>query len=189
MSHEVEVTALKGYELAIEAVVSLLEKFRIDFAFVGQVAESAWLKKPVETGSIDVLAMVGPDRRGQIPMMAMAQNRCFQVDKEAVEAAIELDLIPMTFSAEGRTIPIHILIASNALYSIMIRDAVETRMGERKLKVVRAEDLALLLVVDESEEATGKVREIVSTSGETFDLDGFNGRLASIGLSSRQITR
>lgn len=189
MSNEVEVTACKGHELAIDAVVSLLEKFRIDFAFVGQVAESAWLGRRIEKGSIDVLAVVGPDRRGQIPMMAMAQNRCFQVDKEAVEAALELDLIPLTFSAESRTIPIHILIASNALYSIMIRDAVETTMGERTLKVVRAEDLALLLMVDESEEATGKVREIVSTAGENFDLGGFNERLASIGLSSRQITR
>lgn len=189
MDKEVEVTASKGYELAIEAVASLLEKFRIDSAFVGQVAESAWLAKPVEKGSIDVVAVVGPDRRQQIPMMAMAQNRCFQVDQEAVEAARELDVIPMSFSAESRTIPIHILIASNALYSIMIRDAVETTMGHQSLKVVRAEDLALLLMVDESEEATMKVREIVEKSGGGFDVDGFNQRLASIGLSSRQITR
>lgn len=189
MSNEVEVTAAKGHELAIEAIASLLEKLKIDCAFVGQVAESAWLRKPVDKGSVDVVAVVGPDRRQQIPMMAMAQNRCFEVDREAVEAAQELDLIPLAFSAESRTIPIHILIASNALYSIMIRDSVETRMGDRPLKVVKAEDLALLLMVDESEESTAKVHEIVDKSDGAFDLDRFNERLASIGLSSRQIDR
>lgn len=189
MSEEVRVTASKGHELAIEAVASLLAKFKVDCAFVGQVAESAWLQKPVEKGSIDVLAMVGPDRRQQIPMMAMAHNRCFQVDKEAVEAALELDLIPMTFKAESRTIPIHILFASNALYSVMIRDAVETRLEEHPLKVVRAEDLALLLMVDESEESSRKVRDIVENSDGSFDVEGFNQRLASIGLASRQLTQ
>ncbi len=187
MNEDVKVTASKGHELAIGAVVSLLAKFKVDCAFVGQVAESAWLDKPVEKGSVDVLAVIGPDRRQQIPMMAMAHDRCFQVDKDAVEAARELDLIPMSYSAESRTIPIHILFASNALYSIMIRDAVETTMGDQPLKVVRAEDLALLLVVDESEEAVGKVKSIVEKSGASFDVDGFNERLASLGLSSRQL--
>lgn len=189
MSETSPIRASAAHEKAIDALAGLLEKFKVDSAFVGQVAESVWLEEEVRKGSIDVLAVVGPDRRQQIPMMAMAQNRCFQVDKEAVEAARELDLIPMTFSSDGRNVPVHVLIASNALYSIMIRDSVETRIGDRKVKVVRAEDLALLLVVDDSNEAREKITKIVKNVGSDFDLDSFNERLGSLGLGGRKIDR
>lgn len=188
MSQKREIQAAAGYDKGIEAVSSLLEKFRIEAAFVGQVAEGVWLDERVDRGSVDVLAVVGPDRRQQIPMMAMAQNRCFQVDREAVEAAQELDLIPMTFKAEGRSMAVNILIASNALYSVMIRDSVTAKLADRDVRVVRAEDLALLLVVDDSEEAKSKVRRIVETASEDFDVEQFNRRLESIGLGSRRIS-
>jgi hypothetical protein len=175
------------YEKAIRAALELLEKFRVEVAFVGGVAESAWLGESVEGGSIDLLALVSPERRQQIPMMAA--NRGFTVDPEAVEAAAELDLIPLAFGSGDERIAVHILLASNALYAIMIRDSREAALGESVLRVVRADDLALLLVVDESEEARNKVGRLVAEGSEAFDVEQFNRRLTSLGLGSRRIER
>ncbi|MDX1583743.1 MAG: hypothetical protein R3338_09110 [Thermoanaerobaculia bacterium] len=188
MSDPVPINGSECRRKAIHAIADILEKFRIDSAFVGKVAEAAWLGDPFEDGSVDVLAVLSPDRRQQIPMMAM-QNRCFRVDKEAVEAAQELDLIPMAFSSDGENVGVHVLIASNALYSIMIRDSVEASIDQQTVRVVRPEDLALLLVVDDSEEAKEKIRKILDRAGDGFDVDGFNERLESIGLGSRRIDR
>jgi hypothetical protein len=175
------------YETAIRAALELLEKFGVEVAFVGGVAESAWLGESLDGGSIDMLALVSPDRRRQIPMMAA--NRGFTVDPEAVEAAAELDLIPLAFGTGDERIPIHILLASNALYAIMIRDSKDATLGESLLRVVRPDDLALLLVVDESEEARTKVSRLVVEGSEAFDVEQFNRRLTSLGLASRRIER
>jgi len=117
-----EIRATARYARAIEAVHELLTRLRLDFLFLGNVARSAWLDSEVATGSLDVLATMGPQQKNQVAMMA--SNRGFRVEREEVEASEELDIVPMRFD----DIRIHVLVASNALYGRMVASGVEARL-------------------------------------------------------------
>jgi len=85
------IRANEGYGAAIDAIAELLAKLKLQSAFVGSVARSAWLGSVVDRGSIDVLALLTPEQKNQVPMMA--NNRGFQVDRDEIEDSEELDLI------------------------------------------------------------------------------------------------
>jgi hypothetical protein len=156
---------------AIRAVADLLSRLRLDFVFVGSVARSAHLGDPVSEGSIDVVATMGPQQKSQLAMMA--NNHGFGVDRDELDAAEELDLVPISF--EG--IRVHVLIASNALYGRMVADGVSAEFEEIALRVPRAEDFALLLQMNNDVEALMSVIE-----SPRFDRAGYNRKLESIGL-------
>src|SRR5262249_21244500 len=125
------------YQRAIGAVSELLSKLRIEWIFVGGVARAAWLGGAVEGGSIDVVALMQPQQKNQVAMMA--SNRGFRVDRDEVDRTEELDLIPLHFA----DVRIHVLVATNALYARMINAA----RVVNALRVASREDLALLLVL------------------------------------------
>ena len=106
------------YERAIAAVADLLTRQRLDYVFAGTVARAAHLGTPVDAGSIDVIATMGPQQMNQVAMMA--SHRGFRVERDEIEAAEELDLIPMHFE----DVRVHVLVASNALYGRMVADGV-----------------------------------------------------------------
>ena len=176
-----QIEAARAYERAIFATSSLLGRLRLQYAFVGGIAESAWLGSTVKSGSVDVVAVVSPEQREMIPRMAA--NNGFKVDDEALEATRELDLVPLSFVDDGVEIPVYVLFATNALYGLMIRDAVDTALGGGELRVVSPEDLATLLAVDDAEEAQRKLSKLKIRKG--FDIDRFEKRVRSIGLGSR----
>jgi hypothetical protein len=155
---------------AIEAVSSLLAQLRLDFMFVGSVARAAWLGGDVE-GSIDVVALMQPQQKSQVAMMA--SHRGFRADREEIDRSEELDLIPLHFG----DVRVHVLVASNALYAKMIGAAQARRVGGRELKVPSREDLALLLTLGEDFDA---VREL--TSDPDYDRARYEQTLRSIGL-------
>lgn len=197
-----EIRATARYARAIEAVHELLSRLRLDFLFLGNVARSAWLDSEVATGSLDVLATMGPQQKNQVAMMA--SNRGFRVERDEVEASEELDIVPMRFD----DIRIHVLVASNALYGRMVAGGVEAHLartaevlasrpvvdelvaealptnaagraglGERTLRIPTAEDFALLLAMMGDEVALHAL-----TSTPEFDRAGYNEKLHSIGL-------
>ena len=172
MRRVLTVAAGEGYERAIDAAADLLTRLRLDFAFVGHVARAAWLGTKVERGSLDILAVMAPEQKNQVAMMA--SHRGFHVDREEIEQSEELDLVPLRFGTDEGGIRIHILVASNALYARMVGAAVPALKG----KVVTAEDLALLFAVGEDQD----VEKLVELPG--FDRRGYNERLMSIGLPS-----
>ena len=155
------------YEQTIDAVSELLTKLRLDFMFVGSVARAAWLGGSVERGSVDVVAVMQPQQKNQMAMMA--SNRGFNVDRDEVEQAEELDLVPLKFG----DIRVHVLVATNALYATMV--AAAPRVGE--IKVAAREDLALLFALNEDFDAVHRLADSPS-----FDRDGYNRKLTSIGL-------
>ena len=155
------------YERAIAAVADLLTRQRLDFVFAGSVARAAHLGTPIDGGSVDVIATMGPQQKNQVAMMA--NNRGFRVEREEIEAAEELDLIPMRFE----DVRVHVLVASNALYGRMVADGVAA--GE--FRVPRAEDFALLLQM--SSDVTSLMTLIDSPE---FDRGAYNRKLTSIGL-------
>jgi len=110
------IAASPPYEQAIAAVADLLTRQRLAFVFAGSVARAAHLGSPVDGGSIDVIATMGPQQKNQVAMMA--SNRGFRVEREEIEAAEELDLIPMHFES----VRVHVLVASNALYGRMVAE-------------------------------------------------------------------
>lgn len=169
------IRASARYSRAIHAVAELLERLRIDAMFVGGAARSAWLDAEMSGGAIDVLALMTAPQRNQLAMMA--SNRGFRVEREEIEAAEELDLVPINFIDEEGDVRVHVLLASNALYGRMIAVAQTTAIDERPVKVPRAEDLALMLLMAEDQEAVQYL-----TSLPEFDLPAFRERLASIGL-------
>lgn len=179
-----QIEAARTYERAIFATSSLLGKFRMQYAFVGGVAESAWLGSKMKTGSVDVVAVVSPEQREMIPKMAA--NNGFRIDEEALEATRELDLVPLSFVDGETEIPVYVLFATNALYGLMVRDAVTTALGGGELRVVTPEDLATLLAVDEAEDARQKLSRLRLRDG--FDTDRFDKRLRSIGLGGQKGT-
>jgi hypothetical protein len=181
------INASEPYYAAIAAVDGLLGRLRTDRAFVGSVAESAWMGHRVEEGAVDVLVALAPEGRSQVPMMA--SNTGFTVDREEVQAAEELDLVPLRFGPSESEIRIHVLIASNALYGTMIRDAVDAEAGGTPVRVIRAEDLALLLTVADDEVSRIMRDELISLSGDSFELGHLNERLTSIGLARKTINR
>jgi len=165
------IRANEGYGAAIDAIAELLAKLKLQSAFVGSVARSAWLGSVVDRGSIDVLALLTPEQKNQVPMMA--NNRGFQVDRDEIEDSEELDLIPMKF--EG--IRVHVLVASNALYGRMVAGSVAAAAGEREIRVAAAEDLAILSMVGEDAAATDALVALPD-----FDRTALNRKLLSIGL-------
>lgn len=166
---------------AAEEVAELLAKLRIDFALVGGMALSAWLGEEVSEGPVDLLAVVSPEGRQQIPMMA--SHRGFTLDRDLVEATAELDLVPMMW--EG--VRIHVLIASNALYGRMVATSVVAMLGTREVRVLAAEDLALLLTVSADEPARRSAQRLVALGPDRFELSRFNEKLDSIGLGRSRI--
>lgn len=159
--------ATPQYKRAIAAVSDLLGKLRLDHVFAGNVPRAIYLGEPVSSGSVDVIATMGPQQKNQVAMMA--SNRGFAVEREEVEAAEELDLVPMKF--EG--VRVHVLVASNALYGRMVNEGVEAGT----LKIPKIEDFALLLQM--SNDVTGLMKLIEMPE---FDRGAYNAKLRAIGL-------
>lgn len=169
------IRASARYSRAIHATAELLSKLRIEAMFVGGVARSAWIGSSVDSGAIDLIALMNAPQRNQLAMMA--SHRGFRVERAEIEQAEELDLVPLNFvDAEG-DVRVHVLLASNALYGRMVAASVEGTFDDRMLRVPRAEDLALLLLVADDEEAVSHLTTLTE-----FDLEAFRERLTSIGL-------
>jgi hypothetical protein len=160
------------YARAIEAIGELLGKLRLEWIFVGGVARAAWLGGVVEAGSIDVVALMQPQQKSQVAMMA--SNRGFRVDRDEIDRSEELDLIPLHFA----DVRIHVLVASNALYAKMVSGS--RVVGD--LRVASREDLALMLTLNDEVAA---VQELMSAPD--FDRGRYNSTLLSIGL--RELVR
>jgi hypothetical protein len=160
---------------AIEAVAELLSKLRIESMFVGGVARAAWLGGLVDSGSIDVLGLMQPQQKNQVAMMA--NNRGFNVNRDEIDQAEELDLIPLNWIDEDGDVRVHVLVASNALYARMFAGARTIQFHEREIRVPSAEDVALLLSMSNDRD---DVRAIAAV--EDFDRRAFNEKLVSIGL-------
>lgn len=170
------ICASARYSQAIHATAELLTKLRIDAMFVGGVARAAWVGSEIESGAIDVLALMNGPQKNQVAMMA--GNRGFRVDREELEQTDELDLIPLNYLVADGEVRVHVLLASNALYGRMVSAGVAAMVDEREIKVPRAEDLALLLLMSEDQETVAHL-----TTLPEFDLAAFRERLSSIGLS------
>lgn len=168
---------------AVEKTTELLGRLRLDHAFVSGVARAAWLREPLAGGAVDVLAVMAPQQKSQVGMMAM--NRGFEVDRDAVEAADELDLIPLALTTDGVTVRIHVLVASNALYAKMVSAAVAARIGESEIRVVAAEDLALMMLVAGAE--ASEIATLARSAEQRFDRDALNAKLVAIGLSHKVV--
>ncbi len=178
-----EIQAEARYARAIAATADLLARLRLDFAFVGEVARAAWLDRKVDTGAIDILAVMSPEQKNSVAMMA--SNRGFRVDREELAQTEELDLIPFGFIDEDGEVRVHILLASNALYGRMVAGAARAGFQGATVGVVTAEDLTLLLLLADDERST-RDREAL-TSLDRFDRTAFNARLVSIGLGEQVI--
>jgi len=165
------IVALDRHADVIRAVADLLSRLRLDFVFVGSVARAAHLGNPIHGGSIDAIATMGPQQKNQLAMMA--KNNGFRVERDEIEAAEELDLVPM-WLGETR---VHVLVASNALYGRMVAEGVQAQFGDMTLKVPRIEDFALLLQMSNDVESLMHVIE----SAE-FDRISYNAKLSAIGL-------
>jgi hypothetical protein len=172
---------------AIRALVELFGRLRLDHIFVGAIASGCWLDERVTEGPIDVLLLTRPENAQQIPMMA--SHRGFVVDREAVEAARELDLVPMSYPDPEATLRIHLLMASNALYAKMITAGTTAALpAGGEIHIAAAEDLALMLLVG-SDERPDAVRRLIAAANGELDLDRLNAKLVSIGLSDKVIAR
>ena len=167
------------YLRAVESTAELLTKLRLDHAFVGSIARAAWLGGRVARGSIDAIAVMNPQQKNQVAMMA--SNRGFRVEREEIEQSEELDLIPLNFVGSEGDIRVHVLVASNALYGRMVAASQQTDVGGLNLRVASPEDLALLLSMAEDEESKRAHAQLVTRPA--FDRDAYNGKLISIGLS------
>ena len=160
---------------ALRAIADLLTRLKLASAYVGSVARAAWLGGEVAAGSIDVVAVMGPQQKNQIAMMA--SNRGWRVDREEIEQSEELDLIPLNFVDDDGEVRVHVLVASNALYGRMVAAAREATFEELALRVPAAEDFALLLALAGDEVGLQEL-----TSGAAFDRQSYNEKLISIGL-------
>ncbi len=167
---------------AVRATEELLNKLQIKHAFVGEVATAAWLGRNAAAAAVDVLALLTPDRSRQVPMMA--SHRGFLIDETELEETRELDLIPMRFEHPAGSPRVHVLMATNALYSKMLNRTCEAEIGDDQIPVIHAEDLGLLLAMQEARETLGS---LVAAAGERFDVDRFNQTLVSIGLPARTL--
>lgn len=183
MTPALTLRAAPGISDAIAAIHDLLTRLKIDHMFVGAVGEAAWTGSSVDAGSVDVLVMVTPERKGQIPMMA--SNRGFIVDRDAVEAADELDVVPLAWGDEVSRVRIHVLIASNALYGRMFGAATPATLDELNLLVPSSEDVVLMMMVGDRDERDR--RGVIDAAGERFDRERLNVKLRSIGLERNVI--
>jgi hypothetical protein len=170
------IRAAARYNRAIHATAELLSKLRIDAIFVGGVARAALLDVEVDSGAVDVLALMNAPQKGQLAMMAA--NRGFRVDREEIEQSEELDLVPLNFVDQDGEVRVHVLLASNALYGRMVSAGLGTTIDERAVRVPRAEDLALMLLFAEDEVTVKRLAVLPE-----FDRDAFQERLVSIGAS------
>ena len=189
--HPIRATA--RYSRAIHATAELLGKLKMDSMFVGGVARAAWLDVELGGGAVDVLAVMTAQQKGQIAMMAA--NRGFRVERDELDATEELDLIPLNWVDPDGEVRVHVLMASNALYGRMVSAGISTELDDTwrtgnpagppgqagspvlHLKIPRAEDLALMLLMADDQEAMQHL-----TSLPEFDLQAFRERLTSIGL-------
>lgn len=173
------IRAAARYTRAIDATAELLQKLRIEAMFVGGVARAAFMDLELDSGAVDVIALMNAPQKNQLA--TMASHRGFRVEREELEAADELDLVPLHFVDGEGEVRVHVLLASNALYGRMVAAARETTLepAQRVVKVPRAEDLALLLLMAEDQDA---VRHL--TALPEFDLSSFRERLHSIGLGT-----
>lgn len=178
-----QIEASPPYVQAISSLASLFGRLEIGAAFVGEVALCAWLGRPLASGSIDVLVLIAAD--GGRDFLREAEAEGFRSDAEEIDAARELDLIPLHFDSSSGSLRIHLLMASNALYARMIRNAVEVRCSEWYVDVVAAEELALLLTMTDDERSARLREELLEVTETRFDRQGFNDRLVSIGLGGR----
>jgi hypothetical protein len=159
------------YERAALALADLLGRLRIDFIFVGSVARSVYLGAQVASGSLEVVALLAPEQKNQVAMMA--KNRGFSVDRDEVAASEELDLVPLGMDG----IRLFVLVASNALYGRMVADGVAGTLSELAIRVPRIEDFALLLQMSSDEAGL-----LALADGPDFDRPRYNRKLVSIGL-------
>lgn len=171
------IRATARHSRAIDATADLLSKQRMECAFTGSVARAAWLGGLVDSGSVDVLALMQPQQKNNIAMMA--SHRGFRVEQEEIDASEELDLVPLNFVDADGDVRVHVLLASNALYAKMITAGVPAMLGEREIRVPSAEDFALLATLGEDDDA---VRALTGTAG--FNRDAFNEKMMSIGLGA-----
>ena len=178
MSDPLDIRAIGPWKAAIGAIHDLLTRLKMDHMFVGTVAESAWLGDDVVGGPVDVLAALAPERKGQIPMMA--GNRGFIVDRDAVEAAAELDIVPLAWETDGVRVRVHVLLASNALYGRMFRTPAAARMDEMEMQVPSAEDVVLMMIVGDRDRA--EIERVAMAAAPRFDRDALNTKLVSVGL-------
>ncbi|HUO85692.1 MAG TPA: hypothetical protein VM534_11315 [Thermoanaerobaculia bacterium] len=172
---------------AARSLIEMLDLMQMEAVFVGSIAEAAWLGNEVAAGPIDVLALTSSGHARMIPKVAGQHG--FEVDAAEIERAEELDLIPLTRRSGEQRIRIHILMATNALYSRMIRNAVAGFAGGMALRLLAPEDLAILLLVDESSDARRRLDRLIEAAGEEMNLDRLNETLASLGLSSKMVRR
>jgi len=163
---------------AIHSTAELLAKLRVESVFVGSVARAAWLGDPIEGGSIDALALMNAPQKNQLAMMA--SNRGYRVERDEIEQSVELDLVPLNFVDGEGDVRVHVLLASNALYGRMVAAGVPASCelpAASSLRVPRAEDFALLLMMSEDDDAVRRMRVLPG-----FDNAAFDERLVSIGL-------
>lgn len=118
----------------------------------------------------------------------MAANNGFEVDRDAVEAASELELIPLGFPHPDGPVRIHVLMASNALYAKMINGSVNAEAGTSQLAIVNEADYALLLRLGDDERSREDFKELLNRSAG-FDRQSFNEKLISIGLRGRVVNQ
>jgi len=168
------VPATPEYATAVAAVAELLTRLRLDFIFLGNVARAVWLGGEASSGSIDVLALMSPEQKNSVAMMA--SNRGFRVDREEIEQSEELDLVPLKFD----DIRVHVLVASNALYGRMVAAGVV----HDSIKVPAREDFALLLAMSGDE-----INLHSLTLQPEFDRARYNETLVSIGLAELAIAQ
>jgi hypothetical protein len=171
------IRATPRHARAVDATADLLMKQRVDCAFAGAVARAAWLGGLLDNGSVDVLALMQPQQKNNVAMMAT--HRGFRVEQEEIDQSEELDLVPLNFVDDEGDVRVHVLLASNALYAKMIGAAVPATLGAREVRVPAAEDFALLSAMSEDDDA---VRALSGADG--FNRNAYNDKLVSIGLSA-----
>lgn len=169
------IRATPRYGRAIHATAELLEKLRIESIFVGGVARAAWLGDEIGSGAVDVLALMNAPQKNQVAMMA--SHRGYRVERSEIEQSEELDLVPLNFIHDEGDVRVHVLLATNALYGRMAAAGVPAQIDDRPVRVPRAEDLTLMLLMSDDEESVRRLTELPE-----FDRHGFQERLASIGL-------
>jgi hypothetical protein len=190
------IRASSRHSRAIHATAELLGKLRIESIFVGSVARAAWLGDPIESGSIDVLALMNAPQKNQLA--TMASHRGYRVEREEIEQSEQLDLVPLNFIDQEGEVRVHVLLASNALYGRMVSSGELAALSSQlagsgaaspascelpaasSLRVARAEDLALMLLMAEDHEGVRRLTELPE-----LDQAAFEERLVAIGLRSQ----
>jgi hypothetical protein len=196
---------------ALQSTASLLAKLRVESVFVGTVARAAWLGDPIEDGSIDALALMNAPQKNQVAMMA--SNNGYRVERDEIEASVELDLVPLNFVDPEGDVRVHVLLASNALYGRMVTGGVEAETADRRLQIAEGVDSVpssepgaspairdlhsaiptmlrvpnaedFALLLVMSEDEEGVAR-MCALGG--FDRDAFNERLVAIGLGAQVV--